>query len=164
MSTDAPQADVSTYRWSRAALLRPLGAGVAALGAMWVVLAVVLGATSTSIGTALPIAAVITAICLAGACWLLLRPPPVLQLSDVGYRVRHVRGAGVTSATWSQVETVDARTTPAGAVIVVDLSDGTSSILPLALLGNRGTSAQREMHERLNQAFGYRRLREAAAE
>jgi hypothetical protein len=43
-------------------------------------------------------------------------------------------------------------------VLLVLLADGGRSALRLSLLGPRSAEAQREVHERLNSAFGYRRL------
>ncbi len=40
----------------------------------------------------------------------------------------------------------------------ITLSSGQVTLVPLSLLGDQGGSAEREVHDRLNAAFGYRRL------
>jgi hypothetical protein len=109
------------------------------------------------------VAAACTAVVLVGGALILLRPPSLLELSVAGYRIRRVRGVGVASADWTDVHSVETRASSAGPAIVVDLSDGRMSTLPLSLLGPRAAEAQHEMHERLNAAFGYRRLHENSA-
>ncbi len=159
----ASEADVSTYRWARSALLRPLGLAAVAVGGGWLVLVLVLALTHGGARTVSAIAAAVTSLLLAAACWVLLRPPGLLELSAAGYRVRHLRGVGVEAAEWAQVQSVDTRPAKGGPVILIDLSDGETSVVPLALLGARAMEAQHEMHGRLNRAFGYRRLRESTS-
>jgi hypothetical protein len=156
-------ASVSTYRWSRAAVLRLVGVAAVGLGLLWLALALVSGWLDGGAGaTVAGICAALTAAALVCACVLIARPPRVLQLSTTGYRIWHVRGARVPAAEWAQVQAVDTRAGRDGRVILVELSDGRTSVVPVTLLGSRAMQAQREMHERLNTAFGYRSLREAA--
>ena len=79
-------------------------------------------------------------------------------LESHGYRVRNVRGRGVAEASWSEVETVTGGPGTEGAVMQITLRGGRSSVVPLVLLGPQAVVAEREIHERLNAAFGYRRL------
>jgi hypothetical protein len=155
-------ADITTYRWSRAQVLRSVGLGVVALGLMWLVI----GAASAwrgEVGSVLSVpAAAVTGLGLGVAIWLVVRPPRVLALSPTGYRISHLRGCGVPAADWSDVESVETRLATGGPAIVVELSGGRTSLVPLSLLGLRAGEAQREMHNRLNSAFGYRRLRDKA--
>lgn len=152
---------VSTYRWSRAHVGRIVGLFAVVLGVSWLIL----GAATAS-GSVAPKVAAVAAGCTAAvlvlSTWLLLRPPSLLELSETGYRIRRLRGAGVTAADWSQVQSVQTRASTNGPAIVVDLVNGGTSTLPLSLLGLRALPAQQEMHERLNAAFGYRRLSEAS--
>ena len=154
-------ADVTTYRWSRAPVLRSVGLLAVVLGLGWLAVAAVTAWRGQGPGPVLGLSAAgLTALGLAGAIWLVVRPPSVLELSPTGYRILHLRGAGVPAAAWSDVESVDSRSSAAGPAIVVELSGGRTSLVPSSLVGLRATEAQREMHDRLNTAFGYRRLGE----
>lgn len=153
--------DVTTYRWSRAQVLRPVGLLAVLLGLLWLIVAVVGEWRGEGAGSVLTLAAAgLTALSLVTAIWFLVWPPRVLELSATGYRVVNLRGGGVPTAEWSDVASVHTQMVTAGPVMVVELSDGGTSLVPLSLLGLRATEAQREMHNRLNTAFGYRRLGE----
>jgi hypothetical protein len=147
--------DVNRYRWSRAYGLRFLGGATIILGVLWLVSAVT-GFSWWSL--------VLLGMGVAVLLGCLLRfvsvPPLLLEVSSHGYRLRNVRGGGVPVATWSEVESVSAGRGDEGAVMVVRLSGGRSTVVPLALLGPQAVDAERDMHERLNAAFGYRRLRD----
>lgn len=154
--------EASTYRWSRGSLLRLVGVVTVVLGLLWLGVGVLSGWLHAEVGGVVGgVVAALTAAALATACWLIARPPRVLSLSSAGYRIWHLRGGGVPAADWSQVQSVDSRASEGGPVILVELADGRTSIVPVSLLGSRAREAQREMHERLNSAFGYRGLRDA---
>ncbi len=153
--------DVTTYRWSRAQVLRVVGLLAALLGLLWLLVGAAGAWGGQGAVTVLSlVAAGLTALGLAAGIWLVIRPPRVLELSDTGYRIVHLRGGGVPAAEWSRVESVHMQASTSGPAIVVELAGGGTSLVPLSLLGLRATEAQREMHERLNTAFGYRRLGE----
>ncbi len=157
-------AGVSTYRWSRVFVLRIAGLLAMGLGVIWLVLVVASARLSWGAdSTAARICGLLTVGAIAVLGVLMLHPPRVLELSSAGYRLRHLRGGGVAAADWSRVESVDTREVPDGRAIVVQLSDSRTSTVPVMLLGARSVEAQREMHERLNAAYGYRRLRQAAS-
>jgi hypothetical protein len=151
---------VSIYRWSRVYVVRVGGLLMVVLGALWFAFGLAAAASGSVPREVSAVASACTAVVLAGGAWLLVRPPSLLELSPAGYRIRRVRGAGAASARWTDVHSVETRASSAGPAIVVDLSDGGTSTLPMSLLGTRAAEAQHEMHERLNAAFGYRRLRD----
>ncbi len=156
MTTSAT--DVTTYRWSRAHVLRSVGLLAVVLGLLWLAVGAA-NAWGHGPGLTLTLCAIfVTSVALAVAGWLLLRPPSVLELSPHGYRISHLRGGGTPSADWSDVRSVETRSWAGGPAIVVELSGGQTSLVPLSLLGPRAREAQQEMHNRLNAAFGYRRL------
>ncbi|MGI8433791.1 MAG: hypothetical protein ACR2LE_03510 [Nocardioidaceae bacterium] len=144
---------MTTYRLGRANVLRVAGVGAAALGLCWVVTAL-MGLPSAGV-VAL---AVLTGCLLLATAVLALWPPRVLDLDADGYRVRLVRGAGESQAQWRSVDSVETAPVGGALCLVVSLSGGRSSVIPLSLLGSRSAQAQREIHERLNAAHGYRRL------
>ena len=158
--SEAPP-DVTTYRWSRAHVLRALGILAVSLGLLWSALGIASGWRGQGNLSALPvIAMVVTGAAFVAAAWLFVTPPRVLELSPRGYRISHLRGGGVPAAEWTEVASVDTRPVAGVPAIVVELQGGRTSMVPLSLLGSRAGQAQREVHDRLNTAFGYRRLNE----
>ncbi len=151
-------ADTTRYRWSRALVLRPVGVVVAALGVVWVVGVAVVELTATGPEGAFVASLAVTGLILVAAVVAIARPPVVLDLSSERYRLRHLRGSGTPTAAWRDVESVVTRPSSAGAMVVFELAGGRQSVLPLALLGARAPEAEREIHDRLNTAHGYRAL------
>jgi hypothetical protein len=143
----------STYRLSTAHVLRVLGPLVIALGALWMVVAI-----TELTGAVRGLAALLTLVVVGVGAVALVRPPRVLQLSADGYRVSLVRGAGVPRSSWPEVEAVGTQPGGTGPCLVLTLKGKQTTVVPLSLLGARSLEAQREVHERLNQAHGYRRL------
>jgi len=147
--------DLRRYRWSRAYGLRILGVSVVLLAVVWL-LAALSGFQSWSL-VGLAVAAVIAVGCLVR---LVVLPPLLLEVSSDGYRLHHVRGGGVRQARWSEVRSVEGGGGAEGAVMSITLENGRATLVPLVLLGAQGAAAEREFHDRLNAAFGYRRLGE----
>jgi hypothetical protein len=143
----------SRYRWSRAYGLRIVGALVTVLAVAWVV-AVLVGFAGWSL-TLLAVAALVTVGCVVR---LVVVPPVLLEVSSEGYGLHHIRGGGVQRARWSEVAAVDAGSGAGGPVMSISLRDGRATLVPLSLLGGQAVTAERDVHDRLNSAFGYRRL------
>jgi hypothetical protein len=133
--------------------MRIIGPLVLVLGAAWVVIAV-----AEITGTPRGLLALVTLVVVVAGLVALLRPPRVLTLTDEGYRVSLVRGAGVYRAAWTDVESVGTQTVGGALALVFSLKGGAHSAVPLTLLGQHNLAAQREVHQRLNDAHGYRRL------
>jgi hypothetical protein len=149
--------DVSDYRLAPA-----LGARF--VGGLLVGLAVVLVLVTLLVALLdLPIA-VLLAIAGAGALGALLAGHvvtlrvPVVHLDPEGYRVRLVRGAGVTAASWREVtEAVTA--TPGGApVVVLRLTGGRSTTIPVRALAADREDFVRDLREHLQRGQGLRPL------
>lgn len=143
----------TTYRLGFAHVLRLLGPAVIGLGVAWLLLAALGGG-----GVLRGLLALLTVVVVVAALVLLLRPPAVLRLSDDGYRITWIRGSGDPAASWGDVTGVGAQRVGDAMSLVFELADGRTSTLPLTLLGARNAEAQREVHDRLNTAHGYRRL------
>ena len=96
--------------------------------------------------------------CLALGWWLRARAW-VLRCTDDGYRVRLVRGAGVTEARWSAVE--DAVTTVRHDVACFELrlKDGRTTTIPVGVLAVDKDEFVRELQGRLQAARGLRPYR-----
>jgi hypothetical protein len=147
-----PRAD-SAYRLSTAHVIRLIAPFELLIGVAWIVTAVV----GPSPGWWFALVAATVVVALAGG-YLLLRPPTVLTLTADGYRIGVARGAGRAEARWRDVESVGAAEVGGIPMLIFVLADGGRSALPLSLIGPRNGEAQRDVHERLNTAFGYRRL------
>ncbi len=145
--------DVRRYRWSRAHGLRILGMVVVLLGAAWL-LAALTGFAAWS----LVVLAVVALVALGGLLRLIVVPPLLLEVSADGYRVHNLRGGGVRQARWSEVDAVEGGGGAEGAVMAITLRSGLVTQVPLGLLGEQANTAEREVHDRLNAAYGYRRL------
>lgn len=88
---------------------------------------------------------------------LLVRPPVVVRLDDTGYRLGRVPEGGVRRARWTDVAQVATGDSNHGRALVFSL-EGAESKVPLLLVAGRSAQLQREVHDRLNRAHGYRRL------
>jgi hypothetical protein len=147
-----PRAD-AVYRLSTAHVIRLVAPFELLIGLAWVV-GTLLG---LSRGWMLALVLVTVAGGIVGA-YLFVRPPAVLTLTDDGFRIGLARTAGRAWAAWREVESVGTADASGVAALVFVLADGGQSALPLSLLGSRSADAQSEVRERLNRAYGYRRL------
>ena len=88
--------------------------------------------------------------------WWLRARAWVLRCTDDGYRVRLVRGAGVTEARWGAVE--DAVTTYRHdvACVVLRLRDGRTTTIPVGVLAVDREQFVRELQGRLQRGHGLR--------
>ncbi|MDX6318078.1 MAG: hypothetical protein QOD35_1478 [Nocardioidaceae bacterium] len=143
----------TSYRLDPAVLLRVAGSLLVVLGLACVVVVVTVGSSPL-----LLVLAALTVLLVVVGAVATLRPPRILTLSDRGFRVSLVRGAGTTSASWDDVESVDSGVVRGTPAIVLALTGGRSTVVPLSLLGRRNVDAQRDIHNRLNDAYGYRHL------
>jgi hypothetical protein len=148
---------VAHYRFSArflAHLLR-LALVVAALAlAVLIVLAWWLGwpADAVMAGAAVLLAAV------AGIAWAALRRGYAVALTDHGYRVRHVRGAGVREARWTEVEDAVATMVAGERSVVLRLRDGRTTTIPAGLLAGVPDDFVRDLRQHLQDGQGYRRV------
>lgn len=145
-------ADDTDYRLAPAYLLRPAGAVVVLLGAGWLI-AVLLGSGRWI----LALLGLATVVVLVGVTVAAVRPPRVLRLTDEGYLVGWLRGAGVREAGWRSIEAVSTVRVGTDKALCLDLVDGRRTVVPLALLGTHQADAQRDVRQRLDRAYGYRR-------
>ncbi|HLN77638.1 MAG TPA: hypothetical protein VK204_11385 [Nocardioidaceae bacterium] len=147
----------SDYRLSRPLAARMLGVLIAALGALVVLLTLAAGLLDLPPG-------VLVAVVLAGALLILAaglvfsRGATVVRLEDAGYRVRWVRGAGVTQARWTDVEDVVATTVAGERCVVLRLRDGRTTTIPVRMLGGSPDEFVKDLQSHLNTGHGYRRI------
>jgi hypothetical protein len=149
---DMQQSAVSVYRLSLAHVIRLVAPFELLIGVAWIVTALI----GPGRGWLAALGVVTVAVAVAGV-FLLVRPPRVLTLTADGYRLGAVPGVGRREASWREVESVGTADAAGVPVLLVRLAGGGRSALRLSLLSPRGAEAQRDVHERLNSAFGYRR-------
>jgi len=139
----------SSYRFAGPFVLRLLGAGLALVGAV-VVLAALLPLPGGTVGVVLVLAAL--GVLLLG----LARRVTVVRLDETGYRVRLIRGAGVRRAQWRAVEDVVASTVAGTRCVVLRLRDGRTTTVPVGVLEGRAEDFVGDLQRHLNQGHGYR--------
>ncbi len=100
----------------------------------------------------------LTVLLVVAAIWTMAAPPVVVSLSTQGFRLGRPAGGVVKRAHWMSVDNVNTDEGPAGIRLVFTLDTGQTGDVPLMLLPLRADELQREVHERLNAAHGYRRL------
>jgi hypothetical protein len=88
--------------------------------------------------------------------WYLRSHAWVLRFTADGYRVRMVRGAGVTEARWAAVEDAVTTTRHGVACVVLRLRDGGSTTIPVGVLAVDQELFVRELQARLQQGSGLR--------
>jgi hypothetical protein len=134
-----------------------LGVLIAALGALVVLLTLAVGLLDLPSG-------VLVAVVLVGALLILAsgllfsRWATVVRLEDAGYRVRWVRGTGVTQARWTDVEDVVATTVAGERCVVLRLRDGRTTTIPVRMLGGNPDEFVKDLQSHLNTGHGYRRI------
>jgi hypothetical protein len=147
----------SDYRLSPA-----LGARL--MGLLLVVLALLLFAVTALVAVLnltpdlLVVLAVLGLVAIFGFGYVLTRRLYVVRLDESGYRVRLIRGAGVTSAEWKDVD--DAATaTPRGIpCVVLHLRDGRTTTIPVAAVAADREEFVRDLQAHLQRGHGLRQL------
>jgi hypothetical protein len=121
------------YRLARALGLRLVGRSLISLGVVVVVVTLfgllfdtgwVLAGTTTAIGL----------VVIAIWAWWLLERAVAVRLTDLGYDVRMLGGVGTTTASWSEVAEVVAASPGGTPCLVIRLSDGRGTRLPMSAL------------------------------
>jgi hypothetical protein len=93
-----------------------------------------------------------------GFGYVLTRRLYVVRLDESGYRVRLIRGAGVTSAEWKDVDDA-ATTTPRGIpCVVLRLRDGRTTTIPVAAVAADREEFVRDLQAHLQRGHGLRPL------
>ena len=102
--------------------------------------------------------AVLGLVSVFGTGFTLTRRAYVVRLGEEGYRVRMIRGAGVTEARWKDVE--DAVTTSPHGIdcVVLRLKDGRTTTIPVAALAADREAFVRDLRDHLQKGQGLRPL------
>lgn len=152
-----PPSVPSVYRLAPAFVARLVGLGLVGLALVLFAGTVVVAIAGLPVGLLMVVGLVGVAGCVGLGWWLRYRAW-VLRCTDDGYRVRLVRGAGVTEARWSAVE--DAVTTYRHDVACVELRlrDGRTTTIPVGVLAVDREQFVRELQGRLQRGQGLRPL------
>lgn len=145
-------------RIAPAVAARLVGAGIALLGVL--VLALVVVGAVTSLPTSVVVLVAALGVFLLGALGLyLLNVAWVLRITEQGYRVRFVRGAGVTRARWLDVEDAVASYVADTPCVVLRLKDGGSTTVPVTVLAIDRERLVTVLQDALERGRGLKRLR-----
>ena len=82
----------------------------------------------------------------------------VVRLTDEGYRVQWVRGAGVSAARWKDVEDAVTSTVAGAPVVLLRLRDGRTTTVPVELLAVDREVFVRDLQQHLQRGHGMRRV------
>ena len=147
----------SDYRFSQPLIARMMGFFLAALGVLVFLLTAAVGLFRLPV-TVLAVGVVLTVVAVFAIGFLLTRKLSVVRLSDIGYEVRLVRGAGVKQARWTDVEDVVASTAGGERYVVLRLRDGRTTTVPVRVLAGDADDFVRDLQQHLNRGHGYRPL------
>lgn len=147
----------SSYRFTGPFIVRLAGLGLALVGLLALLLVLV-----ATVGS-LPEGVLASGLLVVLVAWLtvlvgiaVLRRREVVRLDDVGYRVRHIRGAGVHEATWKDVEDATAPTMRGDRCVLLRLRDGRTTTIPVDLLRGSPDAFVRDLQQHLDAGRGYR--------
>ena len=82
----------------------------------------------------------------------------LVRVDDTGYQVRFVRGAGVRSARWTDVEDLTTTEVAGSDCVQFRLRDGRTTTVPVDLVAGDREEFVRELRNRLDAGHGYKRL------
>jgi hypothetical protein len=147
----------SDYRFSRALVVRSVGALLVLLGVIVVVLAVLVSVLDLP-GAVLTVGVLVAVVLALAGALAATRLRTVLSFDDTGYRVRLLRGAGVRAARWREVEDAVTMTIAGHDCVVLRLKDGRTTTIPVDVLETSPAALLEELSRRLDRGHGYRRL------
>jgi hypothetical protein len=152
-----PATEPTVYRLAPAFVARLLGLSLVGLALLLFVGTTVVALAGLSLDVLVAVAG-LGVVAVLGYGWWLRSRAWVLRCTEEGYRVRLVRGAGVTEARWSAVE--DAVTTHRRDVACVELRlrDGRTTTIPVGVLDVDKEQFVGELQERLQRGHGLRPL------
>lgn len=138
----------SDYRLAPQLAARMLGLSLVALGALVFVVAM----ATVLLSLPVVVLSVVVVLCVVGVFalgWLLNRRAYIVRTTADGYRVRFVRGAGVTRARWVDVEEAVTDTIAGSPCIVLRLRDGRTTTIPVEVLAIDREEFVRQLQEHL---------------
>lgn len=127
--------------------------GARLVGTLLVLLAVLLFAATALVALLhlsldlLVVVAVVGVVAVLVLGLVLTRRTVVVHLDDAGYRVRMIRGAGVSAASWPEVEEIAAASPRGLDCLVLQLRDGRTTTIPVAAVAADKDDFARDVRE-----------------
>ncbi|WP_245565349.1 hypothetical protein [Nocardioides insulae] len=143
------------YRLAPAVSVRFVGLALVAVALLLFALTLVVAVA----GWSMDLVVIAAVLGLAGVLvlgWWLRSRAYVLRCTPEGYTVRMVRSAGVTQARWTQVEDAVTVTRHEIPCVVLRLKEGTTTTIPVSVLGVDRERFVRELQEHLQRGNGLR--------
>jgi hypothetical protein len=150
-----PSSEPSDYRLSAPFAVRMMGIVLAFAGLLVLVTAVLVALLEWP-AAVLSVVLVGAVLGLLAAGLVLTRRATVVRLDETGYTVRLVRGAGVRTGRWKDVEDVVARTIEGARCVVLRRRDGRTTTIPVGILAAPADEFVRDLQQHLNRGHGYR--------
>lgn len=148
------RSEASDYRLSAPFAVRMLGVALAVAGLVVLVAAAFVVLLSWPVAVLSVVVVVVLGLLVAGL--LVTRRATVVRLDETGYTVRLVRGAGVKSGRWKDVEDVVATTVEGARCVVLRRRDGRTTTIPVGILAAPADDFVRDLQQHLNRGHGYR--------
>lgn len=149
--------EISSYPLSPHLRARMMGAALGVIGVLLLILTLLIAVLHLSLDL-LVLAVAIALVAIFTLGHFLVRRWAVVRLDDTGYRLRFVRGAGVSTARWVDVH--DLRTADVGNArcVVLNLRDGRSTTIPVDVVAGGAAALTEDLRARLNKGHGIRPL------
>ncbi len=141
----------TSYRLAPALGVRLVGRSLVTLGVV-VVVATLVGLLTGGGWVPAGVATVVGLLLVAGWAWWLLRRAQALRLTAEGYAVRLLSGVGAPTAPWSDVEEVVAASPGGEPCLVLTLTDGRLTRLPMAALAADPDAVALDVRRRVRDA------------
>jgi hypothetical protein len=131
------------------------------MGVSLVLLAVLVFATAVltallGLSAAVLVGVAALGLLVLGTAFWLLRRVPVVRLDDEGYRVRLVRGVGVATASWTDVEELATSYVMGTPCVVLRLGGGRRSTIPMTAVAVDREQFVRDLQGHLQRGHGLR--------
>ncbi|MCX6394923.1 MAG: hypothetical protein NTV23_00365 [Propionibacteriales bacterium] len=127
---------------------RLMGLFLAGIGITLLVMTIVVVALRLP-GDVLSAVVILTVVGVFTLGFFLVRRWYVVQIDDIGYQVRFVRGAGETNARWADVEDLATAEIHGSKCVVIRLRDGRSTTIPVELIEGDREEFVEEIKRRL---------------
>jgi len=141
----------TSYPLARALGARLVGRSLVTL-AILVALATLVGAVAGAGWVPAGVVAVVGVVLVAAWAWWLLTRARALSLTTEGYAVRLLTGVGVTAAPWSRVGEATAASPGGERCLVLTLTDGRTTRLPMSALDADADVVASDVLQRLRDA------------
>ncbi|WP_210503392.1 hypothetical protein [Nocardioides xinjiangensis] len=151
-----PTDTATVHRLAPAVAARLLGVVLCAVAVLILVSTVVIAVADLhTVFLLVPV--VLTFLLLLAAWWTWRQKGWVVRLTEEGYRVQWVRGVGVASARWRDVEDAVTTTVAGSPVVVLRLRDGRTTTIPVEVLAIDREAFVRDVQDHLQRGHGLRK-------